>query len=201
MQQRKKAEIRRNAGDAERGLGADGKPAAPVPEADVGLRLVRVETEVADAKARAERSEECWEKWRSEDLQRHAEHRKEQAELREEMAAGHADLRREMAAGHADLRKEMAAGHADLRKEMAAGFAELRKEMAAGFQKADDKFEKVGERFDAMGKDIAACFRRIDEKAAEAKEATAELAQQFIRRVEVLALLILAAILGTGIFG
>ena len=168
MQQRKKAEIRRGAGDAERGLGADGKPAAAVPEADIGLRLVRVETEVADAKARADRSEAHWEKWRSEDLQRHAEHRKE----------------------HAELRKEQA----ELRKEMAAGFAELWKEMAAGFQKADGKF-------DAMGKDIAACFRRTDEKVAEVKDATAELAQQFIRRVEVLALLILAAILGTGIFG
>ena len=197
MQQRKKAEIRRGAGDAERGLGADGKPAATVPEADIGLRLVRVETEVADFKARAERSESCWEKWRSEDLQRHAEHRKDHAELRKEQSElrkEQSELRKEMAAGHADLRKEMAAGHADLRKEMAAGFAELRKEIAASSQKADDKS-------DAMGKDIAACFQRIDEKAAEAKEATAELAQQFTRRVEVLALLILAAILGTGIFG
>lgn len=179
MQQRKKAEIRRGAGDAERGPGADGKPAAAVPEADIGLRLVRVETEVADTKARADRSEARWEKWRSEDLQRHAEHRKEQAELRKEMAAGFADLRKEMAAGF---------------QKADGKFDAMGKDMAAGFQKADNKF-------DAMGKDIAACFRRTDEKVAEVKDATAELAQQFIRRVEVLALLILAAILGTGIFG
>ena len=48
---------------------------------------------------------------------------------------------------------------------------------------------------------MTACFRRVDERLEETKKATEELAQKFIRRAEVLAGLILAAILGTGIFG
>lgn len=152
------AENRGPAERAERGPARTGKP----PEAGGGPeglepRVVRLEVGLDELKSQFERSDERWEKWRSEDQQRHMEQRKEFADFKQEVAAGFRDV-------------------------------------AANFRRIDDKF-------DSVGKEMAASARRVDEKFAVMKESIDQIDQKFIRRLELAVAVLLAAVLGTGIFG
>ena len=184
--QHRQAQERSGAGRAEREPERAGKPAATGSgTAGVESQLVELQTRVGGLETVSERAEDRWEKSRTDQ----EETKREIVVIKQDQAA----MKKELA----ELRKEQT----ELRKEQ----TELRKEMGVGFRRVDEKmdagFRQVGEKFDAMGREIAAISRRVDEKLEEARKATEELAQQFIRRVEFIALLILAAILGTGIFG
>ena len=170
------------AGRAERGPERAGKPAATGSgTAGAESQLVELQTRVGGLETVSERAEDRWEKSRT-----------DQEGTKQEIVV------------QAAMKKELA----ELRKEQ----MELRKEIGVGFRRVDEKmdagFRQVGEKFDAMGREIAAVSRRVDEKwekftekLEELRQESEQLAQQFIRRVELIALLILAAILGTGIFG
>ena len=174
---RQAAENRDEAARAGRGPARAGESAgAEAGPESLEPRVVRLEVGFADLKSHFERSEERWEKWRREDQQRHLEHRKE--------------LRKELAVHREEQRKELAAHKEVQRKEL----AEFKQEVAANFRRVDGKFE-------AMGQEIAASARRTDEKLAALKEEIGQLDQRFIRRLEWAVAVILAAILGSGIFG
>lgn len=163
---------RSGAEHARRDPGRAGAPAeAEGGTAGIEAQLVELKTRVGGLETHSERTENRWEKWRSEDQRRHTELRQEQMVLREEQT---------------ELRKEQT----ELRKEQ----TELRKEMVAGFRRLDERHE-------ARGREMAESFRRVSEKLEEVRQAADQLTQKFILRVEMAALLILAAILGTGIFG
>ena len=85
---------------------------------------------------------------------------------------------------------------------MDAGFQRTDEKMDAGFQRADEKrdagFRRADDRFEALIREIAAVAQRADERLQEVSD---QLTKRFILRLEVAAGLILAAILGTGIFG
>ena len=152
------AENRDQAERAERGPARTGTP----PEAGGGPaglepRVVRLEVGLDELKSQFERSDERWEKWRSEDQQRHMEQRKE--------------------------------------------FAEFKKEVAAGFREVAANFRRIDDKFDSVGKEMAASARRVDEKFAVMKESIDQIDQKFIRRLELAVAVLLAAVLGTGIFG
>ena len=191
--QHRQAQGRSGPERAERGPERAGKPAETGGgAAGVEPQLIELRTRVGGLETVSRRAEDRWEKWRTDQVAMKTEVagvKVEMAGMKVEMA----ELRKEQA----ELRKEQV----ELRKEQ----TELRKEMVVGFQRADDKmdagFQQVRSKFDAMGREMTVCFRRVDERLEEAKKATEELAQKFIRRAEVLAGLILAAILGTGIFG
>lgn len=186
---RQAAENRGVAARAGRGPARTGESAEAGP-GDLEPRVVRLEVGFADLKSHFERSEERWEKWRSEDHRRHLEQRKEQAEFREELRKEQAEFREELRREQAEFRKEQRREQAEFKQEVAAAF----REVGANFQRIDGKFE-------AMGQEIAASARRVDEKLAVMREEIGQIDQRFVRRLELAVAVILAAVLGSGIFG
>ena len=207
---RQAAENRDEAARAGRGPARAGESAgAEAGPESLEPRVVRLEVGFADLKSHFERSEERWEKWRREDQQRHLEHRKE---LRKELAvhreeqskelAAHREVQsKELAAHKEEQRRELAAHKEVQRKELAAHKEVQRKELAEFKQEVAANFRRVDGKFEAMGQEIAASARRTDEKLAALKEEIGQLDQRFIRRLEWAVAVILAAILGSGIFG
>ena len=195
---------RSGGGPAERGSGRDGKPAAAGGgAAGVESQLVELHTRVGRLETVSERAEDRWEKWRTAQVEMTQEQtgmKREMAGMKQETAGirqEQAELRKEQM----ELRKEQT----EMRKEMAVCFRRGDEKMNAGFQRADEKmdagFQRIDEKFDAMGREIAAVLRKVDANREEARKALEQYAQQLTRRLEMAVLLILAAILGTGIFG
>ena len=189
--QHRQVQGRSEAGPAARGPGRAGKPAETGGgSAGVESQLAELKTRVDGLEMASERAEVRWEKWRTDQVEmgkEMAEMKKEQAEMKKEQVA---------------MRKETAAGFRRSDEKMELGFQQLVERMDAGFQRADEKmdagFRRAGDRFEALLREIAATAQRADEKLQEVSD---QLTKRFILRLEVAAGLILAAILGTGIFG
>ena len=179
---------------AARGPERTGAPAeAGGGAAGVESQVIELKTRVDGLETVSRRAEDRWEKWRTDQV----EMRRDQAAMKKEMAEmkrEQVELRKEQT----ELRKEQT----ELRKEMGAGFQRLVERMDAGFKRADARmdagFKRTDERFEALIRELAASARRADEKL---QKVTDQLTRKFILRLEMIAGLILAAILGTGIFG
>ena len=212
------AKNRGGAARAGRGPAQAGESAEAGP-GDLEPRVVRLEVGFADLKSHFERSEERWEKWRSEDHRRHLEQRKEQAEFREELRKEQAEFREELRKDQAELRKELREDQVEFRKEQVefreelrreqAEFrkeqrreqAEFKQEVAAAFREVGANFQRIDGKFEEMGQEIAASARRVDEKLVVMREEIGQIDQRFVRRLELAVAVILAAVLGSGIFG
>ena len=190
---------------AARGPERTGAPAAAGGgAAGVESQVIELKTRVDGLETVSRRAEDRWEKWRTDQVEMRrdqaamkkemAEMKREQVELRKEQT----ELRKEQT----ELRKEMGAGFQRLVERMDAGFKRADARMDAGFKRADEKmdagFKRTDERFEALIRELAASTRRADEKL---QKVTDQLTRKFILRLEMIAGLILAAILGTGIFG
>lgn len=189
---------RSGAGHAARGPERAGKSAETGGgAAGIESQLVELKTRVGGLETVSQRAEGRWEKWRTDQV----EMRQDQAAMRKEMAEmkmEQAELRKEQT----ELRREMAAGFQRLVERMDAGFERADEKMDAGFKRADEKmdagFKRADERFETLIREIAVSARRADEKLQKVSD---QLTKKFIFRLEMAAGLILAAILGTGIFG
>ena len=159
--------------------------------------MIELKTRVDGLETVSQRAEDRWEEWRTDQV----EMRRDQAAMKKEMAEmkqEQVELRKEQV----ELRKEMGAGFQRLVERMEAGFKRADEKMEAGFKRADEKtdadYKRSDERFEALHRELAANARLADEKLQKVAD---QLTRKFILRLEMIAGLILAAILGTGIFG
>ena len=199
--QHRQAPGRSEAGLAVRGPGRGGKPAETGGgTTGVESQLVELKTRVGGLETVSARAEDRWEKWRT-----------DQVEMRQDQAA----MKKELA----ELRKEQT----ELRKGTMAGFQQVRSEFDAMGQEMAMCFRRVGEKVDMLGQKMAEKIEkseekmaekietseekmevkmvRLDEKVEKAREEDDQRMKRLIFRLEMVAGLILAAILGTGIFG